>query len=137
MVRVIPIVTAALLVSSVGCIYVTGVQDYKVDDNATSGGPPPDDAACTTRDTFAACETCCSAHHPAEKKATADQLQACACGSPAPCNTPDTCHNDFCQNDLGFFTTACDNCLKQSINNGTCPIDPGNAYNVCVGGCPP
>lgn len=123
---------AAFVVLCGGCIYATGVQDYKVDDNSNVvvGG---DDGACFADPNFATCESCCGAHHPAEKKATADQVQACAC-QPGVCQSE--CAPDFCVNDLGFFSTACDNCIKAAISSGTCTIDSSNAYNVCIAQCP-
>ena len=123
---------AASVALAGGCLNVTGVQDYKVEDNAPGGGPG-DDARCAGAGSFAACETCCSSVHPDGKRAQAVSLQTCAC-VPDLCETP--CGDTFCRDALAGFPKACDDCLASAISTRRCAVDPTNVYVLCLRGCP-
>ena len=123
---------AALLVGSIGCIYATGVQDYKVDDNANSTGGG-DDSACFNAPNGSACRDCCVGHHTDDANKFISQLQACAC-------KPDTCQS-ACDSDLcasGNFAPggACDGCVS-SLSASQCPDAASNTYFICARGCAP
>jgi hypothetical protein len=127
-----------VIVASGGCIYATGVQDYKVDDNATSGGPPVDDSACFAETTFRPCEICCANHHPVEKFQQLEQLRVCVC-------TPDRCQpqcsddgagNNFCADAHAGFSDLCSQCIDGQVKSGACVPDFSNPYTICQSHCP-
>jgi hypothetical protein len=128
------IVGAIAVVLSGGCIYATGVQDYKVDDNSTSGGEQP--CKDVTSD-LPSCVDCCANRHQIDAQRFNNQLQACACGDPgtcfSPCSAPDA---NFCSNEnTPIKGSACGECVNTHIDEGTCPVLGGNLFYKCGLNC--
>jgi hypothetical protein len=111
------------------------------DAGVPDGGPEPICQALAT----AACNTCCANNHVAGVEAFAQQLRACACGSPGVCRT--ACATEFCGSGKTTTGDACDTCLKDSLVpaaggqclgqvTATCEQNPAcTAYVSCVKGC--
>jgi len=125
------LVALVLAVAGGGCLAVTGVGDYTVENDTI-------DLGCQAEHPYATCEQCCAAAHPVEKRAAGDQLRACACTPDrcqTPCSVPDGSGNDFCDDALAGTSDECNTCLEGTVSAGTCPIDHGNAYNRCIAPC--